>query len=377
MKNIVFISIIFFVFHSFSFGQVEATTIDGKKVLLYDNGSWLFADSVPLYNIRATPINLLEIPKTTTKDVIITHSGYSLLYNDKHKQSNWVAYELTSEETKKIFDRTDKFLPDPQIKKKIATDKDYTGSGYDRGHLAPAADMEWSKSTVDESFYYSNICPQEPGFNRGIWKRLEELVRTWAIENISIYIVTGPVLSTGLTTIGNNKVSVPNYFYKVILDYTDPSIKGIGFIMSNSASSEPLQNYAVTIDSVEKFTGIDFFPSLSDEQENEIEKTLCTKCWTWNVSKTEDSKEKNSTSVQCNGKTKSGNRCKNKTLNASGFCYLHEGQDPTKSDTKKTDVKKTETPTGTTKSGQTIYTGPRGGKYHYSKSGNKVYEKKK
>ncbi len=377
MKNIVLLIFTFLSFHTLSHGQNEATTPDGKKVLLYDNGAWLFADSVPLYNIRATSIKLLEIPKTTSKDVIISHVGYALLYNDKHKQSNWVAYELTSEETKKVCDRTDKFLPDPNVKKKTATDKDYGGSGYDRGHLAPAADMEWSTTAMEESFYYSNISPQEPSFNRGIWKRLEELVRTWAIENNSIYIVTGPVLKNGLTTIGSNKVSVPNYFYKVILDYTDPGIKGIGFIMPNSASSEPLQTFAVTIDSVEKFTGLDFFPTLPDEQENEIEKTLCIKCWTWVSSKTEQSKDKTSTSVQCSGTTKAGKRCKNKTLNSSGFCYLHENQDPNKSETKKTDVKKGDNPTGTTKSGQTIYTGPRGGKYHYSKSGKKVYQRKK
>ena len=182
--------------------------------------SFVFADSIPLYNIKATSITKLEIPKTNSKDKIITHTGYSLLYNETHEQANWIAYDLTAEETNKLFERTDKFISDPKVKTGTASDKDYKGSGYDRGHLAPASDMGWSTTAMAESFYYSNMSPQTPSFNRGIWKKLEELVRTCAIENNTIYVVTGPVLTNGLQTIGPNKVSVPNYYYKVVLDYS-------------------------------------------------------------------------------------------------------------------------------------------------------------
>ena len=346
-----------------TFGQQEATTNDGKKALLWDNGTWIWADSLPLWNIKPTLINSLEIPKTNPKDIIVAHVGYSLLYNETHEQANWVAYELTKEETNKIFERTDKFLVDPKVKTGTANDKDYAKSGYDRGHLAPASDMGWSATSMAESFYYSNMSPQSPSFNRGIWKRLEELIRTWAVENNSIYVVTGPVLTPGLSVIGPNKVSVPNYYYKVILDYKEPNIKGIGFILLNAGSSEPLQNYAVSIDSVEKITGIDFFPLLPDEQETSIEKTLCKKCWTWTSIKFDNDSTDNkkvSTSVQCKCTTKDGDRCKNKTLNPSGYCYLHEGQQENKSNSNQ---KQTQTQTksktrttsvqcsGTTKSG--------------------------
>ena len=386
MKRLVLLLTAIIVIQILSFGQQEAKTNDGKKVLLFDDGLWLYADSVPLYNIKTAILNKLEIPKTTQKDIIITHTGYSLLYNETHEQANWVAYELTKEETNKLFERTDKFITDPLVKTKTANDKDYSDSGFDRGHLAPASDMGWSSTAMAESFYYSNMSPQTASFNRGIWKRLEELVRTWAVENNSVYIVTGPVLTNGLPSIGVNKVSVPNYFYKVILDYSEPSIKGIGFIIFNNGSSEPLQNYAVTIDSVEKFTGIDFFPLLPDDQEELIEKTLCIKCWSWKNIKIENSvkdEDRLTSSVQCSGTTKKGNRCKNKTLNKSGYCYLHENQNSSSGNNtvveqnKVVEQKKVEKPTGSTKSGQTIYTGPRGGQYHYSKSGKKVYEKKK
>ena len=266
----------------------------------------------------------LEIPKTSPKDIIVSHTGYSLLYDETHEQAKWVAYELTKEETNNIFKRTNKFRPDPAVVTGTANDNDYSGSGYDKGHLAPAADMGWSSTAMAESFYYSNMSPQLPGFNRGIWKRLEELVRTWAIEYNSVYIVTGPVLTNGLTSIGANKVSIPNYYYKVILDYTEPGIKGIGFIIPNTSSGEPLHNYAVTIDSVEEYTGIDFYAALPDKQEKLIESSLCLKCWSWkNVKSESNSKIKSSTSVQCKGTTRAGARCKNKTLSASGYCHLH------------------------------------------------------
>lgn len=381
MKKIALLFIIVFTFNLLSCGQKEAITTDGKTVILYEDGSWLYADSLPLYNIKTTTISRLEIPKINQKDIIISHYGYSLLYNEKHEQANWVAYELSKNETNKIFERTDKFITDPLVKTKTANDKDYSESGYDRGHLAPAADMAWSSTSIAESFYYSNISPQNPSFNRGIWKNLEEQVRDWAIENNSIYIVTGPILIDGLFTIGSNKVSVPDYFYKVILDYSEPSVKGIGFIIPNTGSNELLQNFAVTIDSVEKITGIDFYSLLPDDQELLIEKTLCLKCWTWNKThkekKLSENEHKTSSSVQCKGITKKGLRCKNMTLNESGFCYQHENQNTsTQTNTPKVN-EKTERQTGTTATGAPQYTGPRGGTYHYSKSGKKVYSKKK
>lgn len=298
-------------------------------------------------------IKQLEIPATNSSDKVIQHAGYSFLYSEKHEQSIWVAYELTEAKTKKSFERTNKFISDPMVLTGTATNKDYEASGYDRGHLAPAADMAWSEKSMAESFYFSNMSPQEPGFNRGIWKQLEELTRNWAERNGSIYVVTGPVLCDGLKNIGTNCVSVPQYFYKVILDYTQPEIKAIGFIFPNKASKDSLQHFAVSIDSVESFSGIDFFPKLEDKEEATIEKTLCISCWNWKVlpktdegisryrnipisrspvqeepqqAKAPEMKAvpvKKKTPVQCLAKTKSGTRCKNKTANASGKCHLH------------------------------------------------------
>jgi len=221
----------------------------------------------------------LEIPYLRKEDDLIFHTGYALSYNERHEQANWVAYNLTAEKTVIVFKRGDKFIADPKVSTGSAEEKDYVKSGYDKGHLAPAADMGYSEVTMRESFYFSNMSPQNPSFNRGIWKKLEEQVRNWAVEYKSLLIVTGPVLEPGLKTIGVNEVSVPNYFYKVILDTNSRNVKGIGFIIPNKSSKNQLTSFAVTIDSVERVTGLDFFPSLPDRIENKVESVVSIPDW--------------------------------------------------------------------------------------------------
>jgi endonuclease G, mitochondrial len=269
------------------FAQKELPNDESKNISILAAETGPLSDSIALVHLTPSQIYRLEIPKTRLEDTVIKHTAYSLLFNEAHHQASWVAYTLKSEQTHKIYKRTNKFLPDPLVKSRTANDKDYAATGFDKGHLAPASDMGWSSITMRESFYYSNMSPQVPSFNRGIWKKLEELVRNWAIENSAIEIITGPILTNDLSTIGANNISVPNYFYKVILDYRAPGIKGIAFVLPNSGSSESLQHFAVSIDKVEDLTGIDFFPLLPDDQEELIEKTLCIACWSWKTDKNE------------------------------------------------------------------------------------------
>jgi endonuclease G len=310
----------------FSFAQQEATTTNGKKILIYQDGTWKSAQIESLSEIRPVSIANIELPRPSPHDQIIKHSGYFLSYNPAFHIANWVAYELTAEETVAVVKRNDKFIPDPLLSSSTVSNADYKGSGYDRGHLAPSADMCFSYQTMAESFYLSNMAPQNPGFNRGIWSKLEAQVRQWAIDDKAVYAVTGTVLTKGLPTIGNNMITVPAYFYKLILDYTEPDIKGIAFIMPNEGSQEPLQHFAVSIDSVERVTGTDFFYQLPDEQEKIIESTVDISKWSWTATKAQSKKE-GSGSVQCKGVTKAGNQCKNKTTNPNGYCYLHQSQD--------------------------------------------------
>lgn len=216
----------------------------------------------------------LEIPvmQSSTGGQVLKRKGYTLSYNADYKTPQWVAWELTKKETKGEVGRTDKFLPDPDVRGAKAYTSDYTKSGYDRGHMAPAADMKWNRRAMEESFYMSNICPQNPNLNRGDWNDLEDKSRQWAKKYGAVYITCGPIYdSKKPKRIGNNKVAVPDAFYKVILINDKKNPQAIGFIFPNKAGHKPLTKYAVTVDSVERRTGIDFFPALPDEIENRIE----------------------------------------------------------------------------------------------------------
>lgn len=223
----------------------------------------------------------LAIPKLDKAIVsqVIEHTGYTVSYNRKRRNPNWVAYELTAEEVDGKEPRNGDFIPDPDLKGAQATDEDYKNCGWDRGHLAPAADMKWSKEAMEESFYLSNISPQNNNLNRGVWKSIEELTRDAAVKHKNVLVVTGPVFTKekGLGKIGKNKVLIPNGFYKVLL-INDCGYKGIGFYCENKAGKKKLSSYAVSIDSIEHITGIDFFHMLPDEIENTVESE-----YNWNV----------------------------------------------------------------------------------------------
>lgn len=223
----------------------------------------------------------LALPAYTKADTVVQHTGYTLCYSEEDEQPYWVAYVLTADE---VFSdnaqRADNFHEDPAIPTGSATLADYKGSGYDRGHMVPAADLKWSDQAMDDSFYMSNMSPQVGALNRGVWADLESVVRTFAAQNQAICVVTGPVLTDGpYKKIGVNGVSVPNYYYKAILDYTGPEHKAIGFLLANEGSKASLQSFAVTIDEIEEITGLDFFPLLPDDEEMILESTFDVDLW--------------------------------------------------------------------------------------------------
>ena len=212
------------------------------------------------------------MPAVGSNDQLVRRVGYTLKYVEKYELPAWVAYILQQDQIEGKEERENRFMPDPAVRSRTAVSADYTRSGYDRGHMAPAADFKNSYQVMKETFYMSNICPQEPQFNRGIWLDLEKMVRAWAYKYKKIYVVTGPVLEPGLPTIGRlNKVAVPKQFYKVVLYINPPYVKGIAFLMNNEPSNAPLTKFVVSIDQVERLTGVDFFPRLPDTIEDKVE----------------------------------------------------------------------------------------------------------
>ncbi len=235
------------------------------------------------------------LPNVKPQETVVNHRIISLSYNEKHKQANWVAHIISPEITRPGFARTNDFRKDPKLKTETAGEKDYflkslqdDGSytyknfGYDRGHLAPSADFRWNKKAMSQSYYYSNISPQLPDFNRGVWASLESFIREYVQEHEQkVYVVTGPVLTDNLPVIerSRHKVSIPEFFFKVVLNTEGDTARGIGFILPHSDDEYPPISYATTIDEVEKLTGIDFFPALPDSLEEKVERTLNIKHW--------------------------------------------------------------------------------------------------
>ena len=196
---------------------------------------------------------------------LIRHRYYTLNYNEEHEQAEWVAYELTRERMNRPkVKRSNDFREDPLVSGGSAGWDDYLHSGYDRGHLVPAADMNFAKSAMSETFFMSNISPQVRAFNGGAWRELEETVRDWAREHKKLYVVTGPDLrKTPLGTIGReNEITVPAAYFKVLLDLTEPDYKAIGFYMPNQVLEEPLYEFAMSVDMIERITQLDFFGDL-------------------------------------------------------------------------------------------------------------------
>lgn len=216
----------------------------------------------------------VEIPRyeSSRGGQIIKHTGFTLSYDADYKTPQWVAWELTADEVDGTYSRKNSFSPDPDVRGQKSYHKDYSNSGYDRGHMAPAADMKWSEAAMEESFYTSNICPQNQNLNRGDWKDLEELEREWAKRYGAVAIAAGPIYkSKRPERIGAHHVAVPDAFFKVLLVGYPDNPKAYGFVFKNEAGSRKLSYYQKTVDEVETITGMDFFHELPDDVENKIE----------------------------------------------------------------------------------------------------------
>lgn len=227
------------------------------------------------------PLGDRMLPAVTATDQVVSHSNYTLSYSEEDEQARWVAYMLTRSRTKGSVPRTDFFDADPDVATGSAIYADYSGSGYTRGHLMPAADVKWDETAMQESFLMSNVSPQRKDFNEGVWNRLEGKMRHWANVYDTIYIVTGPVLTnlSGKTIGKRNRVSVPDYFYKAV--YCPRTQQAIAFLVKHEESDQRLQEFVISVDSLEELTGIDFFPELEDGLENKVEANATIARWKW------------------------------------------------------------------------------------------------
>lgn len=248
---------------------------------------WLFGYDKPELSIEpnASPVEtgLMEMPALTSGDRLVEHGAYVSSYNTETLIPNWVAYELTAAETEGDRSREGKeFRMDPQLKGvPQAMREDYAGSGWTKGHLMPAADAAFNSTAMGETFYFTNICPQDETLNAGDWQYLEKRVRQWATRYGSVWVVTGPIVGENrYGTIGDRGVVVPDAFYKALLiRKKNGSYSAIAFVMDNDDERYYLKDCYLNINDLESLTGFDFFPALDDKIEEKVESTVRLSDW--------------------------------------------------------------------------------------------------
>jgi endonuclease G len=269
-----------------SLEQVQQAIADHEQALARLSAK---ADSLRLAHIREQ----LSAMGWPSNDEVIMHSALALAYDESHEVAKWVAHIILPEVKDGRTTRTNDFRVDPKVKTGTAEEGDYfikkkgpdgktmfDGFGFDRGHLAPSADFRWNQNALSESYYYSNMTPQRPEFNRESWAAIEDLVREYAIRHqVPLYVVTGPVLHDALPKIERsiNKVSIPEYHYKVAIDLVNG--QSIGILMPNKRCEKPVEAYVKSIAEIEALTGLNFFPSLSAEQEQLLERDARPEPW--------------------------------------------------------------------------------------------------
>lgn len=224
----------------------------------------------------------LGLPSST----YIEHQSMILEYSETHEQAKWVAHMILPEIENGLAYRSNDFRVDPKVLSGTAIQEDYfltdtlasgevdyDGFGFDRGHLAPSADFRWSEKALSESYFYSNMSPQRPEFNRNKWAELENYLRRYVIVNeVPLFVVTSPVLKEGLPKIKRsvNGVSIPEKYAKAVYDPINN--RAVAFLMENKLLEYPLESYAVSVDEIEEVTGLDLFASLPEEIEANLNK---------------------------------------------------------------------------------------------------------
>ena len=245
---------------------------------------------IAFLGIEAKQLELTK-PLNRNDEKVIRHEGYTCTFNTSRLTPTYVAWCLTRERTKGKVKRTNFFDVDPSIDKRFQVKhSDYSGSRYDRGHMCPSADNQYSQKAMVECFYMTNMCPQVAVLNQRWWGNLENACRRWVEKEGAVYICCGPIFDDApAKTIGGRynyslrrngiKVHVPTRFFKVVLSLKKGKEKAIGFIYNNDDSRQPMSDCCMSVDEVEKITGLDFFTSLEDTLENRLESTYDFSAW--------------------------------------------------------------------------------------------------
>lgn len=275
----------------FTFELPAQTSLELKKQQLEELRAQKerLEEEVEALKLKGIIKSLKEVgyPQSNKNYKILEHQTLVIGYDEEHQLAQWVFHKLIPDVNFGNVTRSNDFRPDPLLGDQSAVQEDYfvtyeqpdgstqyDGFGFDRGHLAPSADFRWSATALSESYFYSNMTPQRPGFNRDSWAEVEDVLRGIIYnEPKEYFVLTGPVLNPELSKVerGVNKLSIPEYHYKIIVDASEENPRGMAFLMPNKKCEYPIDYYVVSIDSVESLTGLNFFPGFSPQQEKAIE----------------------------------------------------------------------------------------------------------
>ena len=212
-------------------------------------------------------------------DTLVRYDAFDVHFNSERGVANCAVYELVTNELNGTMERAGEFMQDAGVKG-CPLPQDYAGSGVDRGHLVPAADLKWSGTAMRQSFLLTNICPMHKALNEGGWAKLEEKVREWTARDSALLVFSGPIVSDSDTTLTGGRVKVPGAYYKVIMAPCVRPMRAIAFIYPNGYSGGRLRQYAVSVDEVEQKTGLNFFPYLPNEEQERLESPVNLDAWT-------------------------------------------------------------------------------------------------
>lgn len=211
-------------------------------------------------------------------NVVKRYEGFTVCFNHRNMTPDWVGWELLRSEVNGGESRSDKFWKDWELDG-CASPDDYRNSGYDKGHLCPAADQKWSAAAMSDCFVMANMAPQEHALNAGAWKTLEEKERLWAERDSAIVIVAGPIYAKNDRKKIGSGVRVPSAFFKVLLAPYIEEPRAIGFVYPNMRAPGNMADYSMSVDKVEELTGLDFFSNLPDDLENRLESHASFNDW--------------------------------------------------------------------------------------------------
>ena len=233
---------------------------------------------VPLSEGARDSLMSIGVPRGVS-DTLLRYDAFEVHFNDERGIANSAAYELTASELHGNAERLGEFMQDSGVKG-CPSPADYKSSGMHRGHLVPAGDLKWSEKAIQQSFFMTNVCPMHKALNEGGWSKLEEKVREWTARDSSLLVFTGPVVCDGDTTLANGRITVPSAYYKVVMAPCVRPMRAIAFIYPNGHSGGRLRQYAVSIDEVERRTGLDFFPYLPADEQQRLEAPVHLDAWT-------------------------------------------------------------------------------------------------